>query len=138
MDIKQLKRFVFVATALLALSLVTRVMAQVPGITAKPLLKGPLSGDDSKETTVLSVEFAPGAALPRHTHPGDEYATVLEGTLELRAAGQEPRRVTAGQAYHNPQGVIHETRNVGDGIARLVITFVLQKSQPLSSPAPAQ
>jgi quercetin dioxygenase-like cupin family protein len=109
--------------------------AQAPGVTAKPLLSTSLSGDEGKVTVLLMVEFAAGAALGRHTHPGDEYATLLEGVLELRADGQEPRRVVAGQAYHNPRGLVHEARNVGDGVARVLATFVVDRGRPVTVPA---
>jgi len=108
---------------------------QAIGVSVKPLLRTTLSGDDAKETVIAAVEFAPGATTGRHTHPGDEYATVLEGTLELRVQGQPPRRVAAGQAYHNARGLVHETANVGGGPAKAVSTFVLDKGQPLSIPA---
>jgi len=74
----------------------TNAIAQAPGIVAKPLVRTTLSGDDTKESIMLAVEFAPGAGTGRHTHPGDEYTTVLEGTLELCADGREARRVNAG------------------------------------------
>jgi quercetin dioxygenase-like cupin family protein len=108
---------------------------QPQGIVAKPLLRTTLSGDDTKEAVISAVEFAPGGATGRHTHPGDEYAVVLQGTLELRIEGQEPRRVNAGEAYHNARGVIHETRNVGDGPARVVNTLIFEKGKPMSQPA---
>lgn len=105
--------------------------AQMAGITVKPLLNAGLSGDDTRQTTIQMVEIAAGAALPTHTHSGDEYVTVLEGTLELRVEGQEPQRVNAGESFHNPRGVIHQTRNVGDGIVRLINTLVHDRNQPL-------
>ena len=111
------------------------VQAQAQGVVAKPLLRTTLSGDDTKETIVATAEFAPGGTTGRHSHPGDEYATVLQGTLELRLDGGEPRRVNAGEAYHDPKGVIHETRNVGDGPARAAIVFVIEKGKPLVQPA---
>jgi len=117
-------------------SLALRATAQSVGVTSKPLLRSSVSGDSTKESILLSVEFAPGATTGRHSHPGDEYAAVLQGTLELRLEGQEPRRVTAGEAYHNPQGVVHETRNVGDSVARTVATFVVEKGKPRTVPAP--
>jgi quercetin dioxygenase-like cupin family protein len=112
------------------------VPAQAPGITAKPLLRTSLSGDDGRETFVLAVEVAPGATTGRHKHPGDEYATVLQGTLELRVEGRDVRRVSAGEAYHNARDVIHETRNVGDTPARLAIVFVIEKGKPITEPVP--
>jgi quercetin dioxygenase-like cupin family protein len=125
-----------VVSAALVLSFLIAPAAhtQPQGVTAKPLLRTTLSGDDTKEAVIAAVEFAPGGTTGRHTHPGDEYASVLEGTLELRIEGQEPRRVSAGEAYHNAKGVIHETRNVGDGPARLASTFVIEKGKPISQP----
>ena len=108
--------------------------AQAPGITAKPLLRTTLSGDDTKEAVMLAVEFAPGSTTGRHTHPGDEYTAVLQGTLELSAEGRETRRVSAGDVYHNPRGLIHEARNVGDTPTRVTITFVVDKGKPVTQP----
>ena len=110
--------------------------AQAPGITFKPLLRTSLSGDEGKETVMLAVEIAPGATTARHRHPGDEYSTVLQGTLELRIEGRDVRRVSAGDAYHNARDVIHETRNVGDVPARLAIVFVIEKGKPITEPVP--
>ncbi len=112
--------------------------ASPPGLTIKPLLRTTLSGFDDKDALVFSIEFAPGAVAKRHTHAGDEYATVLEGELELLRDGEAPRIVKAGEAYHSPRGVPHETRNVGKAPARTVATFILDKGQPLLSPAPAR
>ena len=108
--------------------------AQAPGITVKPLLRTTLSGDDAKESVMVSAEFAPGSTTGRHTHPGDEYTVVLQGTLELSAEGRETRRVSAGDVYHNPRGLIHEARNVGDTPARIAITFVIDKGKPITQP----
>ena len=83
---------------------------------------------------MLSVEFAPGGTTGLHTHPGDEYTFVLQGTLELTAEGREPRRVSAGDVYHNPRGLIHQARNVGEIPALVNITFILDKGKPRTEP----
>jgi quercetin dioxygenase-like cupin family protein len=111
--------------------------AQAQGFAPKVHLRSALTGDDTKEAVVASAEFAPGGTTGRHSHPwADEYALVLEGTLELRVEGREPRRVNSGEAYHTTRGVIHETRNVGGSIARAATTFVVDKGKPLTQPAP--
>ena len=111
--------------------------AQPQGFTPKVHLRSALTGDDQKESVVASAEFAPGGTTGRHSHPwADEYALVLEGTLELIVEGREPRRISAGEAYHTTRGVIHETRNVGGGVARAATTFVVDKGKPLTQPAP--
>jgi quercetin dioxygenase-like cupin family protein len=129
-----------IATAALVLAIAAlaapAAWAQAQGLTAKPLLRTTLTGDDTKEAVIVTAELAPGATTGRHTHPGDEYTVVLQGTLEVRLEGHEPKRVGAGEAYHNPKGVIHETRNVGDGPARVSITFIIDKGKPITQPAP--
>ncbi len=128
--------FTVVAAALvLTFLIVPSAHTQPQGLVAKPLLRTTLSGDDTKEAVIATVEFAPGGTTNRHTHPGDEYAVVLEGTLELRIEGQEPRRVNAGEAYHMIKGVIHETRNVGEGPARVASTLIFEKGKPMYQPA---
>jgi quercetin dioxygenase-like cupin family protein len=116
---------------------VCRILVVAPTASAqvKPVLQAAVSGDDSKVAVIVTGELPPGGTTGRHTHPGDEYTLVLEGTLELRADGRAPRRVSAGEAYHNPRGLIHEARNVGDGPARVSITFIIGKGKPVTQPA---
>ncbi|HVG07071.1 MAG TPA: cupin domain-containing protein [Thermoanaerobaculia bacterium] len=126
---------VVLATLLLTFLIAPSAHTQPQGLVAKPLLRTTLSGDDTKEAVIATVEFEPGGTTRRHTHPGDEYAVVLQGTLELRIEGQEPRRVNAGEAYHMVKGVIHETRNVGDGPVRIASTLIFEKGKPMYQPA---
>jgi quercetin dioxygenase-like cupin family protein len=130
----------FTATALvfaftLSALTVAGSAADVLKPTVRVLMRTTVSGDDSREAVVGVAEFPPGASTGRHTHPGDEYATVLEGQLEILADGQPIRHVEAGEAYHNLRDVVHETRNVRAVAAKVVSTFVIAKGQPISQPA---
>jgi quercetin dioxygenase-like cupin family protein len=133
-----LRHFCSVSIATIALGIVlagfasANAYAQPVGISSKVLLRTTLSGDDTKESVMVSAEFAPGSTTGRHTHPGDEYTYVLQGTLELSAEGRETRRVAAGDVVHNPRGLVHEARNVGDSPTRVVITFVIDKGKPIT------
>ena len=109
---------------------------QMVGIEARPLMRTTLSGDTTKEVVVLDARFAPGGTTGRHLHPGDEYATVVEGELELHRDGEPVRIVRAGEAYHNARDVVHETRNNGTGPARIVTTFVVDRGKPITEPIP--
>lgn len=111
------------------------VFAESQGLTKKTLLQTSVSGDDTKETVIIMAEFAKDGTTGRHTHPGDEYSVVLEGTLELLTDGRALKRVSAGDAYHNPKGAVHEARNVGDGPARVAVMFVVDKGKPVTQPA---
>ncbi|MCG3187031.1 MAG: hypothetical protein IOMNBAOH_01616 [Rhodocyclaceae bacterium] len=120
-------------TSLIIATLVsTAVNAQITakGFATKPMLVAPISGVEGKEIVLLDVAMDPGASSPRHTHPGDCYGAILEGTVELVVEGQDPRRFTAGQAWHNPRGPIHYFRNVGTSPARLQNTLVVDQGKP--------
>lgn len=123
------------AIVLSAVALYTHAAcSETQGLTKKILLQTSVSGDDQKEAVIIDAEFARGGTTGRHTHPGDEYAVVVEGTLELLTDGSAPRRVGAGDAYHNAGGVIHEARNVGDGPALVTVTFVVEKGKTITQP----
>ena len=120
-------------TSLIIATLVsTAVNAQITakGFATKPMLVAPISGVEGKEIVLLDVAMDPGASSPRHTHPGDCYGAILEGTVELVVEGQDPRRFTAGQAWHNPRGPVHYFRNVGTSPARLQNTLVVDQGKP--------
>ena len=120
--------------ALLFAASTAGLQAQPPGLTTKVLLKTTYSDDAAKDALVLSAELAPMASTGRHIHPGDEYGTVLEGELEVQVEGQAPRRIKAGEAYHNAKGVVHETRNPTQATTRLLSTFIVEKGQPVIQP----
>lgn len=110
---------------------------QAPSLTppfkVTPLLKSSVSGDPNKEAVMISVEWPPNATTGRHTHPGDEYATVLEGELLTRADGGEWRTIGAGQSYHQVAGVVHETK-AGEKPAKSIGVLVVEKGKPLVQP----
>ena len=110
--------------------------AQTPGFVAKPILQSSVSGQDTMEVFVVAISIAPGSSNDRHTHPGDCYGSVIEGTVEIRADGREPRQVLAGEAFHSPRGEIHQFVNVSDKLVRIVNTQVVDKGKPRTQPAP--
>lgn len=127
--------FAAMVSLLCVLLVAGSLQAQPPGFKVTPLLQSTFGDDASKDAVVLAVELTPGATTGRHTHPGDCYGVVVEGLVELHVEGREARWVSMGQAYHNPRGTIHEFRNVGDKLARLVNTMVVDKGQPRLQPA---
>jgi quercetin dioxygenase-like cupin family protein len=132
------RRFVQVGTTVAATLLATNrgLRAQMSGFTAKPLLQSTVERDPGKETVLLAITIAPGGSSGRHTHPGDCYGTAVEGSVELQVEGREPRRMSTGEAWHNPRGVVHELRNGGDTPARVVNTLVVDKGVPRMQPVP--
>jgi len=122
----------FLAAAIIATEGATICAAQPrpAGTTRTDLQRHDLS-IPGREVFQARVDFAPGASFPRHTHPGEEIIYVLEGTLEYEVAGK-PVTLKAGDVLFVPYGTVHAARNVGDGPAAELATYVLEKGKPLT------
>ncbi len=101
-----------------------------PGITRTDLQREDLSAP-GRETIQVLVEFAPGAAFPAHSHPGEELVYVTEGSLEYAIAGQPPVTLEAGDVLFIPARAVHAVRNVGKGNGAELATYFVEKGQPL-------
>ena len=104
-----------------------------PPYKVTPLVSAPLTADPSKETVVVRVDWPANVSTPWHTHPGDEYASVLEGSLITQREGEETKTVAAGQSYHHPAGVVHVAKT-GDQPATTINVFVVEKGKPFLAP----
>jgi quercetin dioxygenase-like cupin family protein len=87
------------------------------------------------EAIQVRVDFAPGVLAPRHSHPGEEIAFVIEGTLEYQLEGRQPVTLKAGQSLFIPSGVVHSAKNVGSGKASELATYIVCKGETLVVPA---
>lgn len=88
-----------------------------------------------KHVVQARAEFQPGVASGRHTHPGEEVAYVLEGQLEVTIEGKPVLVVKAGETFFIPSGAVHEGKNIGSTVAKVLGTYVVDKGKPLSTPA---
>jgi quercetin dioxygenase-like cupin family protein len=88
-------------------------------------------GVPGREVIQVRVDFAPGAAFGKHSHPGAEIAYVLEGTLEYQLEGRLPVTLKAGEALFIPAGTIHAAKNIGSVNAVELATYIVEKGKPL-------
>jgi quercetin dioxygenase-like cupin family protein len=107
-----------------------RTQAQQPAIGRTEVLRHDL-GQPGREVVQVRVDFAPGAAFGMHTHPGEEIAYVLEGSLEYQLEGKPPITLKAGESLFIPAGAIHAARNVGSGNAAELATYLVEKGKPI-------
>ena len=106
------------------------VAAQPSGIRRTDLQRHDLSVA-GREVVQVRVDFGPGAAFGRHTHPGEEIAYVIEGSLEYQVEGKPPVTLGAGDVLFIPAGTIHAARNVGKGNGAELATYIVEKGKPL-------
>jgi quercetin dioxygenase-like cupin family protein len=104
--------------------------AQQPTIGRTEVLRHDF-GQPGREVVQVRVDFAPGAAFGMHTHPGEEIAYVLEGSLEYQLEGKPPITLKAGESLFIPARAIHAARNVGSGNAAELATYLVEKGKPI-------
>jgi quercetin dioxygenase-like cupin family protein len=116
--------------------------AQPPGFKRVELQKHDLS-TPNHEVVVMRGEFDVGAGTPKHTHPGEEAAYILEGEVLLEIDGKPPATLKAGDIFFVPAGHVHSAKNVGKTPAKVLSTYIVEKGKPVAtalpppSPAPA-
>ncbi len=103
---------------------------QQSGIGRTEVLRHDL-GETGREVIQVRVDFAPGAAFGMHTHPGEEVAYVLEGSLEYQFEGKPPITLKVGDSLFIPAGTPHAARNVGSVDATELATYLVEKGKPL-------
>lgn len=89
-----------------------------------------------REVITALGEFQPGAVAGRHTHAGEEIGYILEGTLLVEIDGKPPVTLGPGKTFVIPAGAIHNAKNTGAGIAKVVANYIVEKGKPLATPVP--
>jgi quercetin dioxygenase-like cupin family protein len=90
-----------------------------------------------KEIVIGSAMLPANTVVGFHTHPGDEAGYVLKGTFILKTKGQPDRTLKAGDSFFNPRGAVHSlVAGPGGEGGTAVSTWIVDKGQPLATPAP--
>jgi len=128
-------RIVLAAAALLVATSLTLPLAQAHEVSLGDIKRTNLVRNDlsapGREVIQVLVEFGPGVAAARHSHPGEELAYVIEGSLEYQLDGRPPVILKAGESIFIPHGTPHAAKNVGTGKAIELATYIVEKGKPL-------
>ena len=87
-----------------------------------------------REVVQAIAEFQPGGQSGAHTHPGEEVAYILEGTVELEIQGKPAVSKKAGEAFLIPAGTVHNAKNTGKTVAKVLGTYIVEKGKPVATP----
>ena len=93
------------------------------------LLKNNLEGSDGLEVIVSQVSLPPNVTLPRHWHPGEEIAYMLQGSVTLLLDGENEQEIKAGEVGIVPLRAVHTARS-GDKGAIIIVFRVHEEGQP--------
>lgn len=123
-----------IALAILAFgSVVVSLNAQPSPITRTVLQTADFPGDKYASKLVM-VDIAPGAKVPSHTHPGMEFAYVIDGDGTLSVEGQPDKHLKTGDSSQVPAMAPHSFTNLrSDKPVKLVVTYIVEKDKPLAT-----
>lgn len=93
------------------------------------LMTRALEAADGLEVIMSRVAMPPNFTLPKHWHPGEEFAYLLEGSLTLLLEGQSDVEFSQGDSGVVPLKHIHTARSGPNG-ATILVFRVHEKGQP--------
>jgi quercetin dioxygenase-like cupin family protein len=130
-------RIVLIALSLSSGLLASSTLAQDQPIKRTELIRGDVAGVSGKETVIYIADVMPGAEGARHTHYGDEFVYILDGSLIVTPDGRAPVTLQKGDAAHlAPADGIHAAKNGSTSEpAKALIVLVVEKGKPLSEAA---
>ena len=78
------------------------------------------------------AEIPEHVASGRHSHPGGpEVGYIVRGDVAMEFDGRPTLTLRAGDPFMIPPGVIHNARNIGTVITKMLSTYVVDEAQPL-------
>ena len=90
------------------------------GVKLENLLKAKLEGVADTEVVVSKVIIPANTSLPKHWHPGEEFAYVIQGSVTLWQKGKNDILIKEGEAAKVPLKQIHTAKTGSDGVTLLV------------------
>jgi quercetin dioxygenase-like cupin family protein len=126
-------RKVILCAALVGLGLSATVYAQVPAIKRSIMQKADVPDGKKYEVVFGVAELPAGVAIGKHTHPGIEQGTLIEGELTLMIDGQPDKTLKPGDSWQVPIGTAHDAK-AGSATAKVIVTYTVEKGQPLALP----
>ena len=104
--------------------------------TVTPLVAKALSQDESKELSMITVEYPPGGSTPAHTHHAQALLYVVEGSIVMQVRGAAAVTLSPGQTwYEGPDDVHVVSRNASSSTpAKYVVFMVKTKGAPILTP----
>jgi quercetin dioxygenase-like cupin family protein len=95
-------------------------VSAAPELVLETLLSTQLEGVEGTEVIVSRVVMPPNTILPRHWHPGEEFAYVLEGSTILRRDGKPDLTALKGELVKISLKEIHSAATTDQGATILV------------------
>ena len=140
-----MKSFLRLAVALCVASVVVvplplRALDPGLGVKAKPLVKTSESWDGTAlvypkgeaEISGVLIEIMPGAETGWHLHPVPSFGMILEGQITVALKDGRTKEFKTGDIVVEVVNTLHNGRNTGDTVAKLVVFYAGEKGGKLT------
>lgn len=104
-------------------------MSDAGALMFADLLSSQLEGVEGTEVIVSITTVPPQTTLPKHWHPGEEFAYVLEGSLVLWQEGKPDEHYRKGDVGKVPLKQVHTVSTQEEG-ATILIFRVHETGEP--------
>jgi quercetin dioxygenase-like cupin family protein len=104
------------------------VIYESPDLDASTMPPGP------RIETLRLVTLQPNGRSAAHRFSGLELLFILEGTIRLDVAGQQPTNLSAGQGQYLPPGTAEQQLNASAGVAGYLTFIVTPVQAPFEIP----
>jgi quercetin dioxygenase-like cupin family protein len=129
-----MKRTTSFGTVALLVGMLAAVAAQAPPSFKRTVLQQTDLAAPGREAVLAVAELQPSAAAGRHTHPGEEIGYVLSGPVVIEIDGKAAKTYQTGDSFVIPPSTIHNAKNPGSGVVKIVSTYVIEKGKPVATP----
>jgi quercetin dioxygenase-like cupin family protein len=108
------------------------VSAAAQDAKVAPLMAKDLTGISGKEGTLVTVEYAPGAASAEHRHNAYTFVYVLEGSVVMQVKGGKEMTLGPGQTFYESPDDIHSVSKNASSTkpAKILVFMVKEKGAP--------
>jgi quercetin dioxygenase-like cupin family protein len=122
---------------LILISLTGATLVAQQDVAVKSLISKDLKDVPGKELSMITVEYAPGASDPVHTHSAHALVYVLEGSIVMQVKGGAPVALKPGETFYEAPGDVHVvSRNASQTApAKFVVVLLKQKGAPILVPS---
>lgn len=76
------------------------------------------------------ITSPPGDGFPAHFHYGDQFAHLMQGSIDVDIAGEGDKRLKAGDAAQVKRGAAHVGKVTGEVPLQLLVIAINDKTKP--------
>ena len=102
---------------------------EISALKMDNLMTSQLQAVEGTEGIVSRVEIPPNTTLPKHWHPGEEFAYVLQGSVIVWQKDKPDTYLKKGDVFKVPLEQIHTAKTEEEGVIVLVFR-VHEEGQP--------